>query len=137
MRQSLLVQDITLGFPLPDDDLAGALDCQTNPSAGLIDADAADFVVADAKGLDFGQLFFQQLIDRKLPIAVGSSHESCFGIVEESLKVGSRLGNNQLLRQNESPPIHIFLKFGVLRLLLSLLLHFLVYFFLVFQSFLF
>ena len=46
MDKSFLVEDVTLRFPFPNNQLSQGLDAQGQPGAGLVDRQRADLVVS-------------------------------------------------------------------------------------------
>lgn len=59
MDKPLLVKNVALRLPLPDNNLAILLKAETYPGAGRIDGKCADFILAYGKCLDFVELFFK------------------------------------------------------------------------------
>lgn len=57
--ESFLVENVTLWFPLPYDDLSKSLQTETNPWSWGIDSECTDLVLTDWKCLYFCQFFFE------------------------------------------------------------------------------
>ena len=94
MYESFLVDDITLRFPLPDNNLPERLQSQTDPCTWGVDSKSADFVLPNWESLYFSELLIDQLIDGELSFTISWGEESIVGIIKDSFEILSRLGHN-------------------------------------------
>ena len=94
VNEALLVDDVTLGLPLPDDDLAESFEAETDPGTGGVDGECTDFVLTDRESLNFGEFLIEQLVNGELALAVGGGKKTVAWIVKNSLEVFARLGHN-------------------------------------------
>ena len=102
MDQTFLIEDVALGFPLPDDELPERFDAQGKPGAGFVDSDGADLAFADTEGLDFCELLLDELVDGEFAVAVGGDEKAGVGDVGGSFEVGSWLGDGVLFGEDVS-----------------------------------
>jgi hypothetical protein len=68
---AFLVDDVTLGLPFPDDDLAESFEAETDPGTRGVDGECADFVLTDRESLNFGEFLIEQFVNGELALAVG------------------------------------------------------------------
>jgi hypothetical protein len=91
---AFLVDDVTLGLPLPDDDLAESFEAETDPGARGVDGECADFILTDRESLNFGEFLIEQFVNGELAFAVGRGKKTVAWIVKNSLKVFARLAHD-------------------------------------------
>jgi hypothetical protein len=94
MNKTLLVDNVALRLPFPNDDLPESLQAESDPSAGTVDVQGVDLVLPDREWLDVIYFLSHKFIDCKFALAVGTGEEAVAGVVEYSLEILAWLSHN-------------------------------------------
>lgn len=94
VNETFLVKNITLRLPLPNYDLPKCFKSKTYPCSRCIDCQCTDLVLSNWECLDFCQLLFYQLENRKLSFTVSTSQKSIIWIVWHSFEILTRLSDD-------------------------------------------